>query len=493
MKRIAVVSLAVVLMLLTALAMNCGDGNGDPAAIKSVIRDMWDAYNEGNYAACLSYCTNYGDADERISEMTAVESLSGNVTVRRIANINISGSTATASVTLQIAGQTETDEVNLAKIDGTWKIDVGVPPEANFEASATSGSVPLEVQFADQSVGEISDWAWDFDNDGTVDSTEQNPTYTYATWGVYTVSLTVTHTGLSGTETKSDYISVYPWSNMSSGTGFNLTSIWGSSSSDVFAVGASGTILHYDGSAWSTMNSGSICWLSDVWGSSSSDVFAVGSWGTLLHYDGSTWSQMSTGTAADFWAVWGTSSTDVFTVDYDMSSYLASILHYDGSSWSETSSGITGRQLFGLWGSSSSDVFAVGDGIIVHYDGSSWSTMSSGFGTTLWGIWGSSSSDVFAVGNAGPAGGTILHYDGSTWSVMTSGTTCSLWGIWGSSSSDVFAVGGCLSGGTVLHYDGSSWSNMGPGTTAPLRGIWGSSSSDVFAVGSGGTILHFEE
>jgi PKD repeat protein len=496
MKRIAIVSLAVVLMLLPALAMNCGNGNGngDTAAIKSVIRDMWDAFNEGDYARCLSYSTNYGDADEQISEMTAIKIFTGNGTVKRIDNINISGSTATASVTLQVAGQTDTEEVELVKTDGGWKIDMGVPPEANFVASATSGSVPLQVQFSDQSVGEISDWAWDFDNNGTVDSTEQNPTYTYATWGVYTVSLTVTHIGLSDTETKIDYIDVYPWSNMSSGTGFNLRSIWGSSSSDVFAVGASGTILHYDGSAWSTMDSGSICWLSGVWGSSSSDVFAVGSWGTLLHYDGSSWSNMSTGTANDFFAVWGTSSTDVFTVGYDRDSQLASILHYDGGSWSETSSGITGQrqQLFSLWGSSSSDVFAGCDGIL-HYDGSSWSTMTSIITNGLWGIWGSSSSDVFAVGNEAFKGGTILHYDGSTWSAMTSGTTCSLWGIWGSSSSDVFAVGGCYQGGTILHYDGSSWSNMGPGTTAPLRGLWGSSPSDVFAVGAGGTILHFEE
>jgi hypothetical protein len=30
-----------------------------------------------------------------------------------------------------------------------------------------------------------------------------------------------------------------------------------------------------------------------VWGSSGSDVFATGKSGTILHYDGSTWSLMS--------------------------------------------------------------------------------------------------------------------------------------------------------------------------------------------------------
>jgi branched-chain amino acid transport system substrate-binding protein len=79
---------------------------------------------------------------------------------------------------------------------------------AGFTAEPTSGTVPLEVQFTDQSTGEVTDWEWDFDNNGTVDSTEQNPTHTYATVGKYTVSLTVTGPEGSDTETKVDYIEV---------------------------------------------------------------------------------------------------------------------------------------------------------------------------------------------------------------------------------------------------------------------------------------------
>ena len=44
--------------------------------------------------------------------------------------------------------------------------------------------------------------------------------------------------------------------------------VWGSSGSDVFAVGNGGTILHYDGSAWSAMTSGTTFALNGVWGSS---------------------------------------------------------------------------------------------------------------------------------------------------------------------------------------------------------------------------------
>jgi len=57
---------------------------------------------------------------------------------------------------------------------------------------------------------------------------------------------------------------------------------WGSSASDVFAVGYKGTVLHYDGNTWSEMIiPGGRCSLIDIWGSSSSDVFATGLEGTI--------------------------------------------------------------------------------------------------------------------------------------------------------------------------------------------------------------------
>jgi hypothetical protein len=68
---------------------------------------------------------------------------------------------------------------------------------------------------------------------------------------------------------------------MSSGASGHLSGVWGSSGSDVYAVGY--TILHYDGRAWSSICSG-IPLLGGVWGSSGSDVFAVGPGGTILHY-----------------------------------------------------------------------------------------------------------------------------------------------------------------------------------------------------------------
>ena len=78
-----------------------------------------------------------------------------------------------------------------------------------------------------------------------------------------------------------DNCSADHWCSMSSGTTYVLYDVWGSNN-DVYAVGNSGTILHYDGSSWSAMSSGTTNILYGVWGSSNNDVYAVGGVGTIL-------------------------------------------------------------------------------------------------------------------------------------------------------------------------------------------------------------------
>jgi len=79
---------------------------------------------------------------------------------------------------------------------------------AYFVADVISGLAPMEVQFTDLSSGNIVGWMWDFENDGTIDSYEQNPLHTYLDVGIYTVSLTVSDGTNEDTEIKVDYITV---------------------------------------------------------------------------------------------------------------------------------------------------------------------------------------------------------------------------------------------------------------------------------------------
>jgi cytochrome c len=70
-------------------------------------------------------------------------------------------------------------------------------PVAVMNATPTSGQAPLNVQFSstgsyDPDPGESISYAWDFTNDGTVDSADPNTSFTYSANGVYTAKLTVT-------------------------------------------------------------------------------------------------------------------------------------------------------------------------------------------------------------------------------------------------------------------------------------------------------------
>ena len=77
---------------------------------------------------------------------------------------------------------------------------------AEFDASPTSGYLPLSVQFTDRSTGDINSWSWDFGDGGT--STVQYPSYTYNDPGSYSVTLTVSNDNNSDSETKHNYIIV---------------------------------------------------------------------------------------------------------------------------------------------------------------------------------------------------------------------------------------------------------------------------------------------
>ena len=130
-------------------------------------------------------------------------------------------------------------------------INVLIPLQAEFSASPLSGTAPLIVQFTDESTGDFSYWEWDFDNDGTVDSTEHNPTYTYISPGVYTVSLTVGNGTLS-TETKTEYVTVLTPPQ----AGFNANPVYGTAPLIVqFTDESTGDVSYWE---WDFDNDGTV-------------------------------------------------------------------------------------------------------------------------------------------------------------------------------------------------------------------------------------------
>ncbi|MFF3785808.1 ThuA domain-containing protein [Streptomyces sp. NPDC001933] len=85
---------------------------------------------------------------------------------------------------------------------GIYRIDYvgdGRLPDAKITADRDNGAAPLSVGFSSAGSGlpggQPVSYAWDFDGNGTTDSTEANPSYTYRTKGLFTARLTVTGPG----------------------------------------------------------------------------------------------------------------------------------------------------------------------------------------------------------------------------------------------------------------------------------------------------------
>ncbi|MEU1745873.1 ThuA domain-containing protein [Micromonospora arida] len=74
----------------------------------------------------------------------------------------------------------------------------GRAPVAKVSATPTSGTAPLTVAFSSAGTldpdGDPFTYAWDFDNNGTTDSTAANPSFTYTTNGTRSPTLTVRDT-----------------------------------------------------------------------------------------------------------------------------------------------------------------------------------------------------------------------------------------------------------------------------------------------------------
>jgi len=84
--------------------------------------------------------------------------------------------------------------------------------KSNFKADVLSGGGGLKVQFTDLSISDsnipITNWEWDFNNDGTVDSHERNPEYTFtsSSASVFSVKLNVGNGNTTSEKLRENYI-----------------------------------------------------------------------------------------------------------------------------------------------------------------------------------------------------------------------------------------------------------------------------------------------
>jgi hypothetical protein len=267
--------------------------------------------------------------------------------------------------------------------------------------------------------------------------------------------------------------------------------LWGTSVNNVYAANWT-SVLHFDGVKWSNVDTVQWHGTLDIYGTSGSDIYAVGQAGRILHFDGQVWGQEQWDGQSVYplalgnwytpspniylWGVWAAGPDDWFVVGD-----RGTILRGKAGNWTPMNAGVT-TLLRRVWGTSANNVYATGDGgVLLHFDGTAWSKVTLPESVDMWGVWGSSASDVYVVG----AGGKVFHFDGGSWSMIQLPTQNFLYAAWGTSASNVF-VGG--SGGTIYRWNGARWI-MEEAPAQQVFDFWGPTGTDVFAALSGWQIL----
>jgi len=278
------------------------------------------------------------------------------------------------------------------------------------------------------------------------------------------------------------------WTSLSSGTSQELFGVHGTASTDVWAVGAGGTIRHYDGTGWKTSTSNTTADLLAVWALSASDVWAAGASGTVAHYDGSKWTASSISNKPLI-GIWGSATNAVWAVGD-----LGTVMRFDGTSWSPQSAPANSN-LNAVWGSAANDIWAVGpSAVIIHYDGTSWTPVSGIPGHNYHGVSGRSKTEAWIAGRVSIGGinyPVALQLTGAGWSDNSPiGSDMRLYAAWvDPATGEVWTTGRQASDqGPIFHHDGN-WV-ISHTASAVLNGIWGTSDCDVWAVGGGGAIFH---
>lgn len=157
---------------------------GTPTAAFDASTNLLDLTLVNNSSNADSYSWDFGDGNTSTEETPAHSyAAEGNYTVV------LTATNACGSVTAM------------------QNVEVVLPPTAGFTADPETGCAPLTVQFNDASSSNVTSWEWTFDGGIPATSTEQNPVVVFENPDFYSVTLTVTNSAGSDTQTNNFFIS----------------------------------------------------------------------------------------------------------------------------------------------------------------------------------------------------------------------------------------------------------------------------------------------
>ncbi len=155
-----------------------------------------------------------------------------------------------------------------------------------------------------------------------------------------------------------------------------------------------------------------------IWGTSSSNIYAVGRGGAIAHYNGTVWRKMESGTTVDLEDIWGIDEKHVWTTGFNVGDGRSVVLEYDGNKWSTLydNTRVPSAERLGfssVWTNSPSVLTATGVSgpARLHPRTKLVRREESGQVYISYCIRGTNSVDIFMTG----AGSEVLHFNGSSW------------------------------------------------------------------------------
>jgi hypothetical protein len=209
--------------------------------------------------------------------------------------------------------------------------------------------------------------------------------------------------------------------------GFGKNDVWivgGRDTSSTVTYGPEGFAMHYTASGWRGFKLPAPSHLLTVWGVSSSDLWAGGFDGCLFHFNGAGWQRFSLNDSLHVIQIQGLSSTDIY-----LSGWITNVpnipdrilyYHWDGLRWSLIESRYITDASPGFY-----VTFTISDGYLMSFSGSSitkrlgqgsWQEVFNASGVYFGAVRAVSSTNIFASGVLSAGGPSVLHhFNGKDW------------------------------------------------------------------------------
>ncbi|AFH48157.1 Hypothetical protein IALB_0445 [Ignavibacterium album JCM 16511] len=201
--------------------------------------------------------------------------------------------------------------------------------------------------------------------------------------------------------------------------GWACHTVFAFSSNDIWFEGN----IHWNGSTytaymngWPLMPNGDGWQVNKMWGSSSSDLYAVGNNGNIAHWDGRKWTKIESGTYLNIGTIWGISDNKGGYNKFLAAGDMMIILNNEN----KVNIVLPGPNMFvnSLWGINNNLIYTAGNGIVL-FKNNKWEKITIPELNTVYSIKGNNFNNVFGISSVF----SVVHFNGFSWQFINRGDT----------------------------------------------------------------------